>query len=87
MRKCILKRHNGGKTQWTIKSFILQRSHIMILNSTRFSGNRAKDLEVGPDRQTDRPIPIYRQTDSYIPPQTTFVVSIIRLLKVTIHFL
>ena len=35
----------------------------MILNSTKFGGNRTKDLEVGPDRQTDkqidRPIPIY----------------------------
>jgi hypothetical protein len=31
----------------------------MILNSTKFGGNRTEDLEVGPDRQTDRPIPIY----------------------------
>jgi len=30
----------------------------MILNSTKFGENRTKDLEVGPDRQTD----------SYIPP-------------------
>ena len=67
MRKCILKRHNGGKTQWTIKSFILQRSHIMILNSTRFSGNRAKDLEVGPDRQTDRQTDQFLYTDRPIP--------------------
>jgi hypothetical protein len=65
MTKCILnclkspKRHNGGKAQWTIKSFILQSSHIMILNSTKFGGNQTKDLEVGPDRQTDRQIPIY----------------------------
>ena len=49
------KRYNRGKTQWTIKSFILQSSHIMILNSTKFGGNRTKDVEVGPDR----PIPIY----------------------------
>jgi len=35
----------------------------MILNSTKFGGNRTKDLEVGPDRQTDR------QADSYIPPK------------------
>jgi hypothetical protein len=48
------KRHNRGKTQWTIKSFILQSSHIMILNSTKFGGNRTKDLEVSPDRQTER---------------------------------
>ena len=49
------------------KSFKLQSSHIMILNSTKFGGNRTKALEVGPsrqtgrrmDRQTDRPIPIY----------------------------
>jgi hypothetical protein len=34
----------------------------MILNSTKFGGNRTKDVEVGPDRQTD----------SYIPPQTMF---------------
>jgi hypothetical protein len=47
------KRHNRGKTKWTIKSFILQSSHIMILNSTKFGGNRTKDLEVGPDRQTN----------------------------------
>jgi hypothetical protein len=40
------KRHNRGKTQRTIKSFILQRSHIMILNSTKFGGNRTKDVEV-----------------------------------------
>ena len=52
--------HNRGKTQWTI-SFILQSSHIMILNSTMFGGNRTKDVEVGPDRRTDR------QADSYIP--------------------
>jgi hypothetical protein len=31
----------------------------MILNSTKFGGNRTKDLEVGLDGQTDRPIPIY----------------------------
>ena len=31
----------------------------MILNSTKFGGNRKKDVEVGPDRQTDRSIPIY----------------------------
>jgi hypothetical protein len=31
----------------------------MILNSTKFGGNRTKDVEVGPDRQTDRPISIY----------------------------
>ena len=31
----------------------------MILNSTKFGGNRTKDVEVGPNRQTDRPIPIY----------------------------
>jgi len=36
----------------------------MILNSTKFGGNQRKDVEVGPDRQTDR------QADSYIPPQT-----------------
>ena len=61
MTKCILncpKKHNRGKTQWTIKSFTLQSSHIMILNSTKFGGNRTKDLEVG--------------LDSYIHPQTTF---------------
>jgi hypothetical protein len=26
----------------------------MILNSTKFGGNQTKDLEVGPDRWTDR---------------------------------
>jgi len=25
----------------------------MILNSTKFGGNRTQDLEVGPDRKTD----------------------------------
>ena len=61
MTKCILnclkiQRSilNRGKPQWTIKSFILQSSHIMILNSTKFGGNRTKDLEIGPDRQTGR---------------------------------
>ena len=49
-----------------IKSFILQISYIMIINSTKFGGNRTKDVEVGPDRRTDR------QTDSYIPPETMF---------------
>jgi hypothetical protein len=58
-----IKRHNRGKTQWTIQSFKLQSSHIMILSSTKFGGNRTKDVEVGPDRWTDR------QTDSYIPPK------------------
>ena len=62
------KRHNRGKTQWTIKSFILQSSHIMILNSTKFGGNRTKDLEVGPDRQTGRFL---------YTPQTTFAGGII----------
>jgi hypothetical protein len=62
MTKCILnclkiskfKEAYRGKTQWTIKSFILQSSHIMILNSTKLGGNQRKDVEVGPDRQTDR---------------------------------
>ena len=40
---------------------------IMILNSTKFGGNRTKDVEVGPDRQTD----------SYIPLQTMFAEGII----------
>ena len=35
----------------------------MILNATKFGGNRTKDVEVGQDgqtdRQTDRPIHIY----------------------------
>jgi len=63
MTKCILnclKRHNRGKAQWTIKTILLQCSHIMILNSTKFGRNRTKDVEVGPERrtdgQTDRPI-------------------------------
>jgi hypothetical protein len=42
----------------------------MNLNSTKFGGNRKKDVEAGQDRrtdgrtdrQTDRPIPIYPQT-------------------------
>ena len=40
----------------------MQSSHIMILNSTKYGGNRTKHVEVGPDRrtdgETDRPIPI-----------------------------
>jgi hypothetical protein len=61
------QKYNRGKIQWTIQSFILQSSHIMILNSTKFGGNRTKDVEVGPDRQTDRPIPIY------LPPPPNYV--------------
>jgi hypothetical protein len=52
-----MQRHNRGKTQWTIKSFILESSHIMILNSTKFGGNWTNDVEVGPERRTDRPDP------------------------------
>ena len=68
------KRHNRGKTQWTIQSFISQSSHIIILNSIKFGGNRTKDLEVGPDRQTRRTDrwtdgQTDRQKDSYIPPK------------------
>ena len=51
-----------------VKSFILQSSHIMILNSTKFCGNRTKDVEVGPNKQTD----------SYIPPYTMFPGGVIR---------
>ena len=70
MTKCILNflkisKSNRGKTHWTIKSFILQSSHIMILNSTKLGGNRTKDVEVGPDRRTRD-----RQTDSYVASQT-----------------
>ena len=57
-------RHNR-----VVKSFILQSSHVMILNSTKFGGNRTKDVEVGPDKQTD----------SYIPPYTMFPGGVIRL--------
>ena len=35
----------------------------MILISTKFGGNRTKDVEVGPDRQAD----------SYIPPPPNYV--------------
>jgi hypothetical protein len=46
---------------------MLQSSHIMILNSIKFGGNRTKDLEVCPDKQTygqtDRPFPIYTIPD------------------------
>jgi hypothetical protein len=80
MTKCILicpKRHKRDKTQWTIKSVILQSSHIMILNSTKFGENRTKDVEVSPDRRTDRQTD--RQANSYIPPQTMFVGGIINL--------
>ena len=45
-------------------SLILQSSNIMILNSTKFGGNRTKMWKLvrtdgQTDRQTDRPIPIY----------------------------
>ena len=45
---------------------------IMILSSTKFGGNRTKDVEVGPDRRTDR------QTDrhSYIHPQIIIIIII-----------
>jgi hypothetical protein len=39
---------------------------IMILSSTKFGGNRTKDVEVGPDRWTDRQTD--RQTFLYTPP-------------------
>ena len=42
----------------------------MILNSTKFGGNWTKDVEVGPDRRTDRQTD--GQVNSYIPPQTMF---------------
>ena len=50
----------------------------MILNSTKFGGNRIKDVEVGPDRQTD----------SYILSQTMFAGGIIKnnLIKIRRSF-
>ena len=36
----------------------------MILNSTKFGGNRTKDVEVGPDKRTRW---TDEQPDSYIP--------------------
>jgi hypothetical protein len=53
MTKCILnspKRHNRGKTQCTIKSFILQSSHIMILNSTKFGGSWSGETPIYPPK-------------------------------------
>ena len=44
----------------------------MVLNSTKFGGNRTIDVEVGLNRRTDR------QADSYIPPQTMFAGGIIK---------
>jgi hypothetical protein len=49
----------------------------MILNSTKFGGNRTKDVKVGPDKRTDI------QADSYIPPQTMFAGGITRWSQVT----
>ena len=47
----------------------------MILNSTKFGGNRTKDVEVGPHRQTDR------QTSRFLyTPQTMFAGGINMLL-------
>ena len=44
----------------------------MILNSTKFGGNRTKDVEVGPDRRTDE------QTDRLLyTPQTILAGGII----------
>ena len=40
---------------------------IMILSSTKFGGNRTKDVEVGPDRRTSEQTD--RQADSYMPPK------------------
>jgi hypothetical protein len=60
----------------------MQSSHLMILNSTKFGGNRTKDVEVGPDRrtdrQTDRPDRQARQTGQFLyTPQTMFAGGII----------
>ena len=71
------KRHNGGKNSLDNKTFMLQSSHIMILNSTKFGGKRTK---VDPDsRQTDRQTDRHtdgradRQTGKFLyTPQTTF---------------
>jgi hypothetical protein len=57
---CVSMRDSCIQQYRTIKSFIPQSSHIMILNSTKFGGNRTKDVEVGVDRRTDG------QTNSYI---------------------
>jgi hypothetical protein len=72
-------RHNRGKTQWTIKSFILQSSHMMILNSTKFGGNRTKDVEDGSDRRTDGETD--RPTDSYIYPYKFYINSFYNEIK------
>ena len=48
---------------------------IMILSSTKFGGNRTKDVEVGADRRTDRQTD--RQADSYIHPQIIIIIIII----------
>jgi hypothetical protein len=56
--------HLSGPTSTSF--VILQSSHIMILNSTKFGGNRTKDVEVGPDRWTDG------QADSFIPLKLCF---------------
>jgi hypothetical protein len=55
----------------------------MILNSTKFGGNRTKDLEVGLYRQTDGQTDgqTERQTGQFLyTPQTTFAGGIIKLL-------
>ena len=54
---------------------ILYTVKFMILNSTKFGGNRTKDVDVGLDRQTD----------SYIhPPPTMFAGGIIIHLVVIV---
>jgi hypothetical protein len=52
----------------------------MILNSTKFGGNRTKDVEVGPDRWTDG------QADSYIPLKTMLAGGIKKKKKMKVNF-
>ena len=56
----------------------------MILSSTKFGGNRTKDVEVGPDKWMDKQTD--RQTDSYIFPQTMFAGGIITSYEVNVEF-
>jgi hypothetical protein len=50
----------------TLQDPNMKMCNLVVYPGTKFGGNRTKDVEVGPDRQTDRPI-------SYIPLPPNYV--------------
>jgi hypothetical protein len=54
MKLCTLQDPNMKMYTLVVYPDALSFTHIMILNSTKFDGNRTKDVEVGLDRRTDR---------------------------------